>query len=165
MRQTNVSKTSILACVLLFLIVIAMVTEANPAKCVRHKKKRHSPQGNRRAETTQRNMAPCRRHHRYDRSIYLRDAVNSTLCSYTVYEDVVEKRVPKTIRYVSCVDAGCRCKVVNNIGTYACTQLVTNMLVTIDGREKEMRNVPYACVCASKLGKEVPENIPGEMQR
>jgi hypothetical protein len=160
-RRANVSKTSILACVLLFLVVIAVVTEAYPAKGVRHKKKRHSSSGNRRAVSAQRDVTtPRRRHHRPDRSVYLRDATNITLCTYTVHEDVMEGRVPRMIRHVKCVDNGCKCRVVNRIGTYACTQLVTNMLVTINTEEKELRDVPYACVCASQFGVEVPGNAP-----
>jgi hypothetical protein len=157
-RRADVSKTSILACVLLFLVVVAMVTEAYPAKGVRHKRKRHSSSGNQRAVSTHRNTMtpPRRRHHRHDRSVYLRDATNITLCTYTVHENVKEGRVPRIIRHVRCVDSGCRCKVVNRTGTYSCTQLVTNMLVTENSEEKELRDVPYACVCASQFGEEVP---------
>jgi hypothetical protein len=75
--------------------------------------------------------------------------VNLTLCSYSVYDDVREGRVPKVIQHVKCVENGCRCSVVNNIGTYACTQLVTSMLVTINNEQMTLPDVPYACVCAS----------------
>jgi hypothetical protein len=102
-------------------------------------------------------MTPHRRHQRNDRSVYLSDAVNTTLCTYTVEDDVVEGRVPKIIKHVKCKDRGCRCRIVNGVGTYACTQLVTNMSVTINSKQEEVRDVPYACVCASKSGVEVPE--------
>ncbi|XP_021935056.1 uncharacterized protein LOC110837351 isoform X2 [Zootermopsis nevadensis] len=145
---------------------ISMVTEAFPAKCVRHKNRRHSSSGNRRSVTGQRNpMTPSRRHHRFDRSVYLRDATNITLCTYTVHEDVMEGRVPRMIRHVKCVDNGCRCRVVNRIGTYACTQLVTNMLVTINKKEEELPNIPYACVCASQIGVEARGNPPPGIDR
>jgi hypothetical protein len=88
------------------------------------------------------------------------DAVNVTLCRYTVRDDVMEGRIPRIIRHVRCVDNGCRCKVVNRVGTYACTQLVTNMAVTIDGEQKELKGVPYACVCASQIGVEAPRTAP-----
>jgi hypothetical protein len=45
---------------------------------------------------------------------------------------------------------------VNNTGTYACTQLVTSILATINNEPKTLRDIPYACVCASKSGVEVP---------
>jgi hypothetical protein len=104
--------------------------------------------------------ATRRRHHRNDRSLHLRDAVNVTLCKYTVRDDVMEGRVPRIIRYVRCVDSGCRCKVVNHIGTYTCTQLVTNMSVTIHNEQKELTGVPYACVCASQIGVEASGTYP-----
>lgn len=149
------------ACVLLFIIVVAMVTEAYPARGVRHKKRRHGASGHRRLVTVQRDAAATRRrHHRNDRSLHLRDAVNVTLCKYTVRDDVMEGRVPRIIRYVRCVDNGCRCKVVNHIGTYTCTQLVTNMSVTIHNEQKELTGVPYACVCASQIGVEVSDTYP-----
>jgi hypothetical protein len=88
------------------------------------------------------------------------DAVNVTLCRYTVRDDVMEGRIPRIIRHVRCVDNGCRCKVVNRIGTYACTQLVTNMAVTIDGEQTELKGVPYACVCASQIGVEASRTSP-----
>lgn len=88
------------------------------------------------------------------------DAVNVTLCRYTVRDDVVEGRVPRIIRYVRCVDNGCRCRVVNHVGTYACTQLVTNMSVTVHGEQKEMKDVPYACVCAAQMGVEASRSSP-----
>jgi hypothetical protein len=88
--------------------------------------------------------------------VSLKDAVNITLCSFSVHDDVVEGRVPETIRHVRCAESGCKCRVVNGIGTYACTQLVTNMLVTVNSQKVELRDVPYACVCASKSGDNAP---------
>jgi hypothetical protein len=148
-------KTSFLACVLLFIVVVAVVTEAYPTKGARHKKRRHGSPGKRRLMTVQRDVSATQRwHHRNDRSLYLMDAVNVTLCRYTVRDDVMEGRIPRIIRYVRCVDNGCRCRVVNHVGTYACTQLVTNLSVTINDQQKELKGVPYACVCAALVGVE-----------
>jgi hypothetical protein len=74
-----------------------------------------------------------------------------------VYDEVEEGRVPKVIQHVRCVENGCRCRVVNDTGTYACTQLLTSMLVTINNKQETLGDVPYACVCASQPGVEVPE--------
>lgn len=158
-RASN-AKTSILACVLLFIVVVATVTEAYPTKGARHKKRLHGSPGKRRLKTVQRDVsATQRRHHRNDRSLYLMEAVNVTLCRYTVRDDVLKGRVPMIIRHVRCVDNGCRCKVVNHVGTYACTQLVTNMSVTIHGKQ-ELQSVPYACVCAAQMGVEASRSSP-----
>jgi hypothetical protein len=155
------AKTSILACVLLFIVVVAMVTEAYPTKGTRHKKRRHGSPGKRRLMTVQSDVsATQRRRHRNDRSLYLMDAVNVTLCRYTVRDEEVDGRVPRTIRYVRCVDNGCRCRVVNHVGTYACTQLVTNMSVTMHGEPKELTGIPYACVCAAQMGVEASRPSP-----
>jgi hypothetical protein len=156
--RTSVSKTSILACVIIFIVVLAVITEAHPLKGARHKRRRHGSSGNRRSVAAQRTMmAPRRRHNRNDRAVYLSDAVNMTLCAYSVHDDVMEGRVPKIIRQVRCMENGCRCRVVNSTGTYACTQLVTNMIVTVNSEQLELQSVPYACVCASRSGVEVHE--------
>jgi hypothetical protein len=158
------ARASLLACVLLLIVVVAVATEAHPAKGVRHKKRRHGSAANRRLMAVQRDAAAVRRRqHRHDRSLHLRDAVNVTLCKYTVRDDVMEGRVPRTIRYVRCVDNGCRCKVVNHIGTYTCTQLVTNMSVTIHDEQTELAGVPYACVCASQIGVEASGTYPKDI--
>jgi hypothetical protein len=34
------------------------------------------------------------------------------------------------------------------------------MAVTIHDEEKELRDVPYACVCASQIGVEAPGTYP-----
>ena len=73
--------------------------------------------------------------------------MNLALCSYSVYDDVREDRVPEVIQHDKCVENGCRCSVVNNIGTYAYTQLVTSMLVTINNQQVTLSDVPYSlCV-------------------
>jgi hypothetical protein len=77
-----------------------------------------------------------------------------------VQDDIQEGRVPKVIKNVRCVENGCRCRVVSNTGTYACTQLVTSMLVTINNDQTTQHDVPYACVCASTSGVEVSETPP-----
>jgi len=159
-RRRGFSQTSTVACVILFIVVVALVTEARPAKGAGHKR-RHGSSGKRRSVGAERSLTtPHRRHHRYDRALDLSDAANLTLCSYSVHNDVSEDRVPKVIRHVRCVENGCRCRVVNNTGTYACTQLVTSMSVTINDEQKTLPNIPYACVCASKNGEEVPETSP-----
>jgi len=148
-RRRGVSQTSIVAYVILFIVVVALVTEARPAKGAGHKR-RHGSSGKRRSVGAERSLTtPHRRHHRYDRALDLSDAANLTLCSYSVHNDVSEDRVPKVIQHVKCVENGCRCSVVNNIGTYAYTQLVTSMLVTINNQQVTLSDVPYAYVCAS----------------
>jgi hypothetical protein len=159
-RHRQVSQTSIVACVILFIVVVALVTEAHPAKGTGHRR-RHQSSGKRRSVGSEKSpITPHRRQHRYDRAVDLSDAANLTLCSYAVYDDVREGRVPRVIQHVRCVENGCRCRVVNNTGTYACTQLVTSMLVTINNEQVTLPDVPYACVCASKSGVEVPETSP-----
>lgn len=164
--RRSVSKTSILACVIIFIVVLAVITEAHPLKGARHKRRRHGSSGNRRSVAAQRTlMAPRRRHNRNDRAVYLSDAVNMTLCAYSVHDDVMEGRVPKIIRQVRCMENGCRCRVVNSTGTYACTQLVTNMIVTVNSEQLELQSVPYACVCASRSGVEVHEESQNGVQK
>ena len=157
-RRRGDSQTSMVACVILFIVVGALVTEALSAKGVGHKR-RHDLSKKRRSERPERSPTSHPHRHRY-RTVDLRDAVNLTLCSYSVHHDVVEGRVPRVIQQVKCVENGCRCRVVNNTGTYACTQLVTSVLVTIKNKQKTMSNVPYACVCASKSGVEMSETSP-----
>ena len=149
-RRRGVSQMWIVAFVILCIVVVALVTEASPSEGRGHERRHGSSGltvGSGRSPKTSR-----RQHHRYNRVVHLSDAVNLTLCSYSVYDDVMEGRVPEVIQRVECVENGCRCSVVNNIGTYACTQLLTNMLVTINNEQVRLLSVPYACVCASKLG-------------
>jgi hypothetical protein len=156
-RRRGVSQTSIVACVILFIVVVALVAEARPAKCAGHRR-RHGSSGKRRSVDPDRSpKTPHRRQHWYDRAVDLRNAGNLTLCSYSVHNDVEEGRVPRVIQHVKCVENGCRCRVVKNTGTYACTQLVTSMRVMINNEQVTLSDVPYACVCASKSGVEVPD--------
>jgi hypothetical protein len=158
-RRRGVSQTSIVACVILFIVVVALVTEARPPRGAGHKR-RHGSSGKRRSVGPERSpIKHHRRQPRYDSAVDLSDAVNLTLCSYSVSDNVVEGRVPKVIQHVKCVENGCRCRVVNNTGTYACTQLVTSMLVTINEQET-LHRFPYACVCASKSGEEASGTPP-----
>jgi hypothetical protein len=162
-RRRSVSQTSIVACVILFIVVVALVTEAHPRKSAGHRR-RHGSSGKRRSVGTERSRIPSHRwHRRYDRAVGLSDAVNLTLCSYSVRKDVKVGRVPKVIQHVECVENGCRCRVVRDTGTYACTQLVTNMLVTINNTQVTLSNVPYACVCASKSGVTVTETSQNQI--
>ena len=159
-RRRGVSQTSVVACVILFIVVVALVTEARPPRGAGHRR-RHGSSGKRRSVGPERSSTTLhRRQHRYYRAVELSQAVNLTLCSYSVYHDVREGRVPKVIQHVTCAENGCRCRVVNNTGTYACTQLVTDVVVTINNEQVTEPNVPYACVCASKSGVEVPERPP-----
>ena len=79
---------------------------------------------------------------------------NNTLCQYKTSVNVVEGRIPRSILHVTCQDVGCRCPHVDE-GTWTCTQLYTNMTVVINGHEKHIEKIPYACVCASPSGTEV----------
>jgi hypothetical protein len=164
-RRRGVSQTSIAACVILFIVVVALVTEARPPKGPGHRR-RHGLSGKRRSVGSERSLiTPQRRQHRNYRAVDLSEAANLTLCSYSVYDDVREGRVPRVIQHVRCVENGCRCRVVRNTGTYACTQLVTSMLVTINNEQVPLPDVPYACVCASKSGVEVPETSPKRLNK
>jgi hypothetical protein len=159
-RRRGVSQTSILACVILFIVVVVLVIEARPGKGARHRVSNGSP-GKRRVTNAERSPHHSRQHRNgrtvhLNQAVHLKQAVNLTLCPYTVHNDIVEDRVPKAIRHVTCVKNGCRCRVVNNTGTYLCTQLIDRMLVTINSKQ-ESYDVPYACVCASKYGDPVPE--------
>ena len=159
-RRRGVSQTSIVACVILFIVVVALVTEARPPKGEGHRR-RHVSSGKRRSVGPERSPTTLhRRQHRYYRAVDLNEAENLTLCSYSVHPDVKKGRVPRVIQHVKCVENGCRCRVVNNTGTYACTQLVTSMVVTMNNVQMTEHNVPYACVCASKSGVEVPATSP-----
>ena len=163
-RRLGTSQTSILRYFILFIIVVPLITEARPPKEWGHRK-RHRSSGNRRSVGPEWSMTPThRRSYHNDRAVRLTDAMNLTVCSYSVREDVVEERVPKVIQHVRCVENGCRCKVVGNTGTYACTQLSTNMLVTINDQQIPYE-VYYACVCASKSGVEVTEKSPQVLNR
>jgi hypothetical protein len=156
-RRRGVSQTSILVCMILFIVVVALVIEARPAKGAR-RKMRHGSSGKRRVANADRSV-PHRRQHWNGRTVQLKEAVNLTLCAYTVHDDVDEYRVPKVIRHVKCVENGCRCRVVNDTGTYSCTQLINTMLVTINN-EQEYYDFPYSCVCAAKSGIDVSEMSP-----
>lgn len=164
-RRRGVSKTSIVACVILFIVVVALIAEARPPKGAGHRR-RHGSSGKRRSVGSDRSPKTShRRQQWYDRAVDVSDAVNLTLCSYSVYDDVKEGRVPKVIQHVKCVENGCRCRVVKNTGTYACTQLVTSMRVTINDDPVTLSNVPYACVCASKSGVQVPDTSPKVIEK
>jgi hypothetical protein len=153
-RRRGVSQTSIVAWVILFIVVVALVTEARPPKGAGHRR-RHGSSGKRRTLGPERSpITPHFRQRRYGRAVDLSEAVNLTLCSYSVYDDVREGRVPKVIQHVKCVENGCRCRVVKSTCTYACTQLVTSMLVTINNEQVTLPDVPYACVCARASTRE-----------
>jgi hypothetical protein len=156
-RRRVVSQTSILACVILFIFVIALVIEAHPAKRER-RRVRHESSAKSRGVGTKASSSH-RRHHWKGRSVNLTDALSLTLCAYKVYDDINEYRVPKVIRQVECVKNGSRCRVVKNTGTYSCTQLMSTMIVTINDKEVPY-DVNYACVCAARSGFGVSETLP-----
>jgi hypothetical protein len=157
-RRRVVSQTSILACVILFIFVVASVTEARPSKGARCRT-RHGSTGRRRVVDAEASPSHHRRQHWNGRVMRLTEAVNLTLCAYKVYDNIDECRVPKAIRHVECVKNGCRCRVVNNTGTYSCTQLMSTMMVTIND-EQVPYDVPYACVCAARSGVGMSETSP-----
>jgi hypothetical protein len=150
-RRRGVSQTSIVACVILFIVVLDLVTEAQGES----HKRRHYLSTKRRSVGLSHGTTSHRWPPLFHRGVGLSDAVNLTVCSYTVSHNVKEGRVPRVMQHVKCVTDGCRCKAVNS-GTYKCRQLVTSVLVMINNEEVP-EPVYYACVCASASGKQVPE--------